>query len=142
MNATVTRPRANPAMQLMSLAVAAALAVTSIPALAQNDSPDEVSAHDSPAQVEGLWCGSGLLSGASLELSQHRKKFDGTLRYRNRERLVRGDIEGSFLRTFSEKAGELVLVLQGTRLRIHEAGGNLALARGQSFVRATSGGCA
>ena len=125
-------------LKLVSVAIAVVLALPALPASAQDDVP----VMEVAANFEGLWCGTGLLRGGSLELSQHRRKFEGMLRYRNRERVVKGDIEGSVLRTFTEKAGELVLELEGARLRIQEAGGNLALARGQSFVRANGSGCA
>lgn len=113
------------------------------PSLAQDDEPLPVAARPARAEnVGGLWCGAGLLRGASLELSQQRYKFNGTLRYRDRSRNVRGSIEGSTLRTFTEKAGELVLEVEGSRMRIESAGGNLALAVGQSFVRARGDDCA
>ena len=121
--------------RLVALATATLMAMPALPALAQEPT-------ESATIVEGLWCGAGLLRGATLELSQDLMRFNGTLRYRDRARTVRGDIEGTTLRTFTEKAGALVLELQGARLRIQEAGGNLALARGQSFVRANGGGCA
>ena len=128
-------------MKLMSVALAAMLALPALPAFAQGEIQEEGRSFETAANFDGLWCGTGLLTGGTLELSQHRRKFEGMLRYRNRERPVKGDIEGSVLRTFTEKAGELVLELHGARLRIQEAGGNLALARGQSFVRSSSGNC-
>ncbi len=70
------------------------------------------------AQVSGLWCGEGLLREASLQLAQHQQEFDGTLMHRQRSRHVEGSIEGNTLRTMAGKAGELVLQLQGGRLRI------------------------
>ncbi|MRD47889.1 hypothetical protein GHT07_11415 [Caenimonas koreensis DSM 17982] len=127
--------------KLLNAALAAAVAFSAIPAQAQIETALHEATHESPALFEGLWCGTGLLRGGSLELSQHRAKFEGMLRYRNRERPVKGDIEGRILRTFTEKAGELVLELQGAQLRIQQAGGNLVLARGQSFVRASAGSC-
>ncbi len=133
-------------MKAVSKATAAglalALALAGAPALAQGDEPSESARPARAESVGGLWCGAGLLRGATLELSQHLFKFNGTLRYRDRSRSVRGSIEGSTLRTFSEKAGELVLEVEGSRMRIESAGGNLALAIGQSFVRAGGGGCA
>jgi len=94
-----------------------------------------------PAQLSGLWCGEGLLHEARLELAQHQQEFDGTLMHRQRSRHVEGSIEGNILRTMAGKAGELVLEVQGGRLRILAAGGPLALAQGMGFRRAEGGRC-
>jgi hypothetical protein len=93
------------------------------------------------AQVSGLWCGEGLLREASLQLAQHQQEFDGTLMHRQRSRHVEGSIEGDTLRTMAGKAGELVLQLQGARLRIVTAAGPLALAQGMGFRRAAGERC-
>jgi SAM-dependent methyltransferase len=97
-----------------------------------------------PAQVEGHWCGAGLLRGTSLTLTQHFQEFEGTLARGDRTRNVDGRIDGATLRTSpasSGSAGELVLELQGDRLRIIAAGGPLTLAKGMSFSRANGSGC-
>jgi SAM-dependent methyltransferase len=94
-----------------------------------------------PAKVEGLWCGTGLLRGASLKLAQRFQEFDGTLHYRQRTRELKGRIDGSALSSNSSKSGELVLDVNGTQMRIASAGGQLALAKGQAFVRAAPSGC-
>ncbi|MDB5940812.1 MAG: hypothetical protein JWQ13_378 [Ramlibacter sp.] len=97
-----------------------------------------------PAKVEGRWCGAGLLRGTSLALTQRHQEFEGTLVRGDRTRNVDGRIEGTTLRTSaasSGRAGELVLQVQGDRLRIVAAGGPLALAQGMSFVRANGSGC-
>lgn len=97
-----------------------------------------------PAQVEGQWCGAGFLRGTGLNLVQRHQEFEGTLVRGDRTRKVDGRIEGTTLRTSREssgRAGELVLELQGEKLRIIAAGGPLALAQGMSFFRATGPGC-
>ena len=94
-----------------------------------------------PVDVGGLWCGEGLLRGASIELVQRHQEFDGTLRHRQRSRPLEGHIEGNTLRTPGGRAGELVLEVQGAQMRILQAGGPLALARGMSFRRASGGQC-
>lgn len=94
-----------------------------------------------PAQVEGLWCGAGLLRGTSLQLSQHYQAFEGSLRFRERSRPLQGRIEGRTLRTPGGRAGELVLEFEEGRLRIGQAAGPLALARGRSFNRAKGPDC-
>ena len=97
-----------------------------------------------PAQVEGLWCGAGLLRGTALTLTQRYQEFEGMLVRGERSRKVDGRIEGATLRTSREssgRAGELVLEVQGDLLRILMAGGPLALAQGMAFRRASGAGC-
>ena len=97
-----------------------------------------------PAQVEGLWCGAGFLRGTTLALTQRFQEFEGILARGDRKRNVDGLIEGSILRTSREsagRAGELVLELEGERLRIVTAGCPLRPTQGMSVVRANGGGC-
>ena len=97
-----------------------------------------------PARVDGQWCGAGFLRGTAINLIQRHQEFEGTLVRGERKRKVAGRIEGATLRTSREsagRAGELVLELQGEKLRIVSAGGPLALAQGMSFSRATGPGC-
>ena len=97
-----------------------------------------------PARVEGQWCGNGLLRGTALQLAQKYQQFEGTLVRGDRIRKVDGRVEGDMLRTSAAsagRAGELVLRLEGERLRIVTAGGPLVLAQGMSFHRASGAGC-
>ncbi|MES2511914.1 MAG: methyltransferase domain-containing protein [Pseudomonadota bacterium] len=94
-----------------------------------------------PAQVAGLWCGAGLFKGASIRLTQKYQTFDGTLAFRDRTRELKGTINGNELRTPAGSNGELVLQATGNALRIASAQGNLALAQGQSFQRASGNSC-
>ena len=97
-----------------------------------------------PAQVEGLWCGAGFLRGTTLALTQRFQEFEGILARGDRKRNVDGRIEGDTLRTSREsagRAGELVLQLEGERLRIVTAGGPLRPTQGMSFFRANGSGC-
>ena len=109
-------------------AAALALAGAAAPASARDD-------------FGGLWCGAGFIRGATLELSQRQREFDGVLRYRKLRRDVSGTVEGPRIRAFNDQVGELVLELRGPHLRIAQAGGTLALAVGQSFVRAPADRC-
>lgn len=94
-----------------------------------------------PAAVEGLWCGAGLLRGASLALTQRFQAFSGVLQVRQRSRDLAGQIEGSTLRAAGGKAGELVLHASASQLRIVSAGGPLTLAVGTHFTRAAGTSC-
>ncbi len=94
-----------------------------------------------PARVDGLWCGSGMLRGASLRLAQKYQVVDGTLHQRDRSRALSGQIAGTHLRMLSGLRGELVLQAGGDALRIASGKGELALAKGQVFRRAAGGIC-
>lgn len=94
-----------------------------------------------PARVEGLWCGTGLMRGGSLQLAQKYQAFDGLLRWRDRSRDLAGRITGDELRAPAGRHGELVMQVTGDTLRITGAQGNLALAQGQAFQRAAGGSC-
>lgn len=47
-----------------------------------------------PARVHGLWCGTRLLRGGVLEISQRYQLVAGTLTHRNRSRTIEGSIQG------------------------------------------------
>ncbi len=94
-----------------------------------------------PAKVDGLWCASGLLRGASITLTQTYQNFSGTLAWRDRTRELTGSINGSELRTPAGSSGELALQAAGDELRIASAQGNMALAQGASFRRASGSTC-
>ena len=89
-----------------------------------------------PARVEGLWCGTGLLRGTALELSQRYQMLGGSLRRNDRSRAIDGRIRGTALLVAAGRNGELGLEFVGNELRITSAQGELALARGQTFRRA------
>ena len=94
-----------------------------------------------PARVEGLWCATGLLRGASLRLSQKYQNFEGVLGWRDRTRPVAGAIKGTELRTPAGSSGELVLEAVNDALRVTSAQGNLALAQGLTFLRTAASSC-
>ena len=125
----------------LRLLAIAALAIA--PAL---HAQDEESAASPPeaSRVDGQWCGRGLLRGTTLNLTRRQQEFEGTLVRGDRVRSVEGSIEGMTLRTSAAsagKAGQLVLQLQGDKLRIVTAGGPLSLVQGMSFFRGTGTGC-
>lgn len=94
-----------------------------------------------PARVDGLWCATGLLKGASIALKQKYQTFEGVLAWRDRTRDLVGTINGTDLRVPAGSSGELVLHAAGNALRITSAQGNLALAQGQTFTRAAGAKC-
>jgi hypothetical protein len=82
-----------------------------------------------------------LLRGASIRLTQKYQTFEGTLGWRDRTRELAGTISGTELRVPAGNSGELVLQATDNALRITAAQGNLALAQGQTFKRATGASC-
>ena len=94
-----------------------------------------------PARVDSLWCAAGLLRGASITLTQKYQTFEGVLGWRDRTRKLAGTINGTELRVPAGNNGELVLQAAGNALTISMAQGNLALAQGQTFTRATTATC-
>ena len=96
-----------------------------------------------PAQVQGLWCGAGLLGRFSLSITQQYQNFTATLAdaRRNRSRTLQGRIQGPQLLTDTTRQGPLTLALEGQTLRIAAAQGDLALAIGQGFTRASGDRC-
>jgi hypothetical protein len=105
--------------------------------------PDEpaVAARGKPASVGGLWCGVGLLNEFTLEIAQRYHEFEAKLVRKGRVREITGRIEGSMVRTDPQRNETLELQALGDQLRITGGTGPLALARGQSFSRASGGSC-
>ena len=125
------------------LAIAAALlAATALPAAAQPDAAAEtVALRGAPAMVDGLWCGAGLLAGFTLEIAQQVHDFQARLIRKNRVRQITGHLEGARLITDPQRDHTMELEAVGDVLRITDGTGKLALARGQSFIRAGGGSC-
>ena len=94
-----------------------------------------------PARVEGLWCGTGLLSDFSLKLNQQYQELTGTLTRNQRVREVHGRINGNRIRTEAVRHGSLVLEVRGLDLRIVGGEGPLMLTRGGNFQRSLGSGC-
>jgi SAM-dependent methyltransferase len=94
-----------------------------------------------PAQVAGLWCGSGPLRGFSLRLAQRFQEVEGTLTRRDRVRTIEGRMQGARLQTQSTRHGSLQLERTGEALRVSGGDGALALVQGTSFQRATGDSC-
>jgi SAM-dependent methyltransferase len=94
-----------------------------------------------PAQVEGLWCGTGPLSEFSLRLSQRYQEVQGSLARRDRVRSIEGRVEGATLRTQATRHGSLVLEMAGDELKVIDGEGALVLARGTAFQRGNGSAC-
>ena len=91
--------------------------------------------------MDGLWCAAGLLRGASIRLTQKYQTFEGTLGWRDRTRDLAGTVNSTELRVSAGNSGELILQVAANTLLIIAAQGNLALAQGQTFTRATGDSC-
>jgi len=95
----------------------------------------------SPVQVEGTWCGIGLLHEFTLEINQQYHAFDARLSRKGKVREITGQIEGSTLITDPQRNVVLVLKAINDELRITQGTGQFALAQGQGFARARGGSC-
>jgi SAM-dependent methyltransferase len=84
-----------------------------------------------PAQVEGLWCGTGAQRDARLRLAQKFQAFDGMLAAGGSSLELAGRIDGLRLHA----ANGLEAAVEGTRLRIGRAGALPAALRGAEFER-------
>lgn len=94
-----------------------------------------------PAQVGGLWCGSGAQQGASLRLSQRYQFVESAWTRRDgevvRTRTARGRIDGAAV-TLADAAGTVALRAAGDALQGVSGTGPWA---GGAFRRATGATC-
>lgn len=128
-------------MPCRSLSALLALLLVGACAAHANGDPASQAAAPEPAQVAGLWCGSGPLSEFSLRLKQHEEQVEGELLRKGRSRTIEGRVEGQVLRTQSTRVGALVLEKQGEELHVTGGDGLIALARGTSFRRSEAATC-
>ena len=94
-----------------------------------------------PAQVEGTWCGIGLLHEFTLQINQQSQAFDARLSRKNKVREITGQIQGNTLITDPQRNVVLVLKAMNDELRITQGTGQFALAQGQGFARARGTSC-
>lgn len=94
-----------------------------------------------PAQVQGVWCGNGLLASYVLTLQQQYQQVQGTLQRRETRWPITGRLQGALLSTQDGDAGRLELLHQGTRLALVGGRGPLAAAGGATFSAARDGRC-
>lgn len=90
-----------------------------------------------PAQVQGLWCGSGG-TGAALHVAQRYQRFRGTLGGQAGTLEFDGAVRGTRLR---DAAGTLEFEQRDGRLRVVRAPATLRVLRGVVLERATGSGC-
>jgi hypothetical protein len=130
---------------LRGLAIAAALLPAAVvPLRAQTDAPvvvEPAAVRPAPPPVGGLWCGAGLLGGFTLEIAQQSQDFEAKLIRNGKVREITGHLEGATLHTDPQRDQTMELLARGNELRITDATGKLALARGQFFTRAVDGSC-
>lgn len=93
-----------------------------------------------PARVGGLWCGSGSLRGASLQLEQRHQEVDARWTQPAAQRTLAGRARGELLRLASPAGDLLELHAAGDALHVVAAGGALASARG-TFRKAAGSSC-
>jgi hypothetical protein len=117
---------------LAAFAFAFALVALSVPALARAV----------PAQFQGLWCGSGALGGAQMNMTQNDRDLKIELVAMGRTRAYDATIKGR-VATVPTSSGDtaLALELEGSQLHIVGARESLAMFKGQSLTRANGASC-
>ncbi|MFT3720726.1 SAM-dependent methyltransferase [Pseudorhodoferax sp.] len=94
-----------------------------------------------PAQVHGLWCGSGVLRGTRFAVEQHYQTFRATMTRGERVRAYEGTIQGDTLHSLPGARTQMQLRLRDGRLELVQADGPLALLKGATLQAATGGRC-
>ena len=94
-----------------------------------------------PAQVQGLWCGSGLLKGTQFAVEQSFQDFTATMTRGSRVRDYEGRIQGNHLHSLPGAKRPMELRLQGQQLELVSGDSMLALLKGATLSRAASGRC-
>ena len=125
-------------------AFAALLALSSMPLVVRASPPDSEQVtlrQGRTANVGGLWCGAGLIHEFTLEIAQQLQNVQGRLTRKSRVRELTGHVQGALVTTDPLRNETMQLLAQGHELRVVDATGLLALARGQSFTRADGGSC-
>ena len=95
-----------------------------------------------PAQVQGLWCGTGVLTGTQFKVEQNFQRFRATMTRGDRVRDYEGTVEGDMLRSLPGARTHMELQAQGGQLRLVQADGALGLLKGAALTRATGERCA
>jgi SAM-dependent methyltransferase len=94
-----------------------------------------------PANVQGAWCGTGKLSGASLQVDQTFQEFRAVLADGKSTRQYAGRIDGAAMRTVPAASKAAAFTLDGDRLRVVGNAGKSSLPSGAAFVRRTGSDC-
>lgn len=94
-----------------------------------------------PAQVQGLWCGTGLLKGTQIAVEQKFQSFTATMTLGSRVREYEGTIDGTLLRSLPTARRQITLELKQNQLHLVAGDGPVALLKGSSLALSSSGSC-
>lgn len=94
-----------------------------------------------PAQVHGLWCGTGALQGTQFDVAQNFQAFRATMTRGERVREYAGRIEGDTLHSLPGARTQMQLRLRNGQLVLAQADGALGLLKGAALARAQDGRC-
>ncbi len=94
-----------------------------------------------PANVQGLWCGTGLLKGTQFAVEQSFQNFTATMTRGSRVRDYEGRIQGNRLHSLPGAKRAMELRVQGEQLELVGGDNMLALLKGATLARAADGRC-
>ncbi len=94
-----------------------------------------------PAQVQGMWCGVGLLRGTTFEVEQKYQTFRATMTRGDRVRSYEGLIDGPTLHSLPDARTQMELRLRDDRLQLVSADGPFALLKGATLSHSGTGRC-
>lgn len=94
-----------------------------------------------PAQVQGMWCGTGLLKGTQFKVEQKYQHFTATMTRGERVREYQGRIDGASLHSLPGARTQMELRLRDQQLELVSADGAFGLLRGATLAHAPSGRC-
>jgi SAM-dependent methyltransferase len=94
-----------------------------------------------PADVHGLWCGTGLLSGTQFAVQQQFQTFTATMTRAGRVRDYEGRIDGHQLHSLPGAKRAMELRVQGAQLELVGGDNAFALLKGATLARAPNGRC-
>jgi len=94
-----------------------------------------------PAQVQGTWCGTGLLRGSRIAVEQKFQNFTATMTLGSRVREYEGTIDGALLRSLPTARTQITLEFKQNQLHLVAGDGPVGLLKGSSLTLSSTGSC-
>ncbi|KQP22846.1 cyclopropane-fatty-acyl-phospholipid synthase family protein [Pseudorhodoferax sp. Leaf267] len=94
-----------------------------------------------PADVQGLWCGTGLVRGVQFAVEQSFQNFTATMTRAGRVREYEGTVQGNRLHSLPGAKRAMELRVQGPHLELVGGDSTFALLKGAQLARSAHGRC-